>query len=77
MNFGYPTIIWGGGVVTSGGVKSVKGLFCQADCDKKDALWDISAVGYEGAEVFGWYPREDAEISMKYVKSLFAQNSHA
>jgi len=52
MKIGYSTITWGGVVGHPAGVTAVKDLFYRANGDALLAIADISAVGYEGIEVF-------------------------
>ena len=52
MKLGYQTITWGGVVGQAQGVTSIKDLFYQTYGSTEQALKDISAVGYQGIEIF-------------------------
>jgi inosose dehydratase len=52
MKLGYQTITWGGVVGQAQGVTSVKDLYYQTYGNTAKAMQDISAVGYEGIEIF-------------------------
>src|SRR3954454_2346177 len=52
MRLGYHSITWGGVVGAPQGVTSIKDLFYLSHGSIADAVRDISAVGYEGVEVF-------------------------
>jgi inosose dehydratase len=52
MRLGYHSITWGGVVGAPQGVTSVKDLFYLSYGSIADAVRDISAVGYQGVEVF-------------------------
>ena len=52
MKLGYQTITWGGVVGQGQGVTSIKDLFYQTNGSTEKALKDISAVGYQGIEIF-------------------------
>src|SRR3954447_12580020 len=52
MRLGYHSITWGGVVGAPQGVTSIKDLFYLSHGSIADAVRDISAVGYQGVEVF-------------------------
>lgn len=52
MRLGYHSITWGGVVGAPTGVTSVKALYYRSNGSLADAVADISAVGYEGVEIF-------------------------
>ena len=52
MRLGYHTITWGGVVGDATGVTSVKDLYYRANGSMEQAIRDIAAAGYAGAEMF-------------------------
>ncbi len=52
MRLAYHTITWGGVVGDATGVTSVKDLYYRTHGSMESAVRDISAVGYEGTEMF-------------------------
>src|ERR671932_1222619 len=52
MKLAYQTNTWGGVVGHPAGVTSVKDLYYLTPGSTEEALWDISAAGYVGFELF-------------------------